>query len=190
MWYHYNSQCALTTSHGVFGSIFSQPLPPTLLPSVGELSPGAQKKQQTIALSTAEAEYVSATHIAKQVLWYHSLFKELSFPIAAISTIFTDNQAAISISHHPEFHARIKHIDINLHFLHNLISQGILDTVYVNTHDNLADLFTKELPWWQYEDLTYHIGQYWGIVWPRGSVGVSMAQHQCAGPCARLAIHQ
>ena len=118
----------------------------------------SSKKQQTVALSTAEAEYVSATHVAKQVLWHRSLFKELSFPIAATSTIFTDNQAAISISHHPEFHARTKHIDINLHFLRDLVSQGILDTVYVNTHDNLADLFTKGLPRRQHEDLTYRIG--------------------------------
>src|SRR6266571_6703383 len=118
----------------------------------------SSKKQQTVALSTAEAEYVSATHVAKQVLWHRSLFKELSFPIAATATIFTDNQAAISISHHPEFHARTKHIDINLHFLRDLVSQGTLDTIYVNTHDNLANLFTKGLPRQKHEDLTYHIG--------------------------------
>ena len=95
------------------------------------------KQQQTVALSTAEAKYVSTTHVAKQVLWHHSLFKELSFPIMATSIIFTDNQATISISHHPEFHARTKHIDINLHFLCDLVSQGTLNTVYINTHNKL-----------------------------------------------------
>jgi len=89
-------------------------------------------------------------------LWHCSLFKELSFSIAATSIIFTNNQAAISISHHPEFHART--IDINLHFLRDLTSQGILDTIYVNTHNNLADLSTKGLPRQQHEDLTYCIG--------------------------------
>ena len=116
------------------------------------------KKQQTIVLSTAKAKYVSATHIVKQVLWHHSLFKELSFPIMVTSIIFTDNQAVISISHHPEFHAYMKHIDINLHFLHDLVSQGTLDTVYINTHNNLADLFPKGLLQQRNEDLTYHIG--------------------------------
>ena len=72
--------------------------------------------------------------------------------------IFTDNQAAISISHHPEFHAHTKHINIAHHFLRDLIEQKIIDTVYVNTCDNLADLFTKGLARDLHEDLTYRIG--------------------------------
>jgi Reverse transcriptase (RNA-dependent DNA polymerase) len=77
----------------------------------------SSKKQQTVALSTAEAEYIAATHVTKQVLWHCSLYTELNFSLPTTSTIFTDNQAAITISHHPEFHARTKHIDINYHFL-------------------------------------------------------------------------
>jgi hypothetical protein len=118
----------------------------------------SSKKQQTVALSTAEAEYVAATHIAKQVLWHRTLFQELDFPLASTSTIFTDNQAAISISHHPEFHSRTKHIDIAHHFLRDLISQGTINTVYVNTRDNLADLFTKGLSRDIHENLTSRIG--------------------------------
>jgi hypothetical protein len=118
----------------------------------------SSKKQATVALSTAEAEYVATVHVAKQVLWQRSLFRELDFDIPTTSTIFTDNQAAISISHHPEFHARTKHIDIAHHFLRDLISDGTLNTIYVNTRDNLADLFTKGLPRELHEDLTYRIG--------------------------------
>ena len=118
----------------------------------------SSKKQQTVALSTAEAEYVAATHIAKQVLWHRTLFQELDSPFASTSTIFTDNQAAISISHHPEFHSRTKHINIAHHFLRDLISQGTINTVYVNTRDNLADIFTKGLSKDLHEDLTARIG--------------------------------
>jgi hypothetical protein len=118
----------------------------------------SSKKQQTVALSTAEAEYVAATHIAKQVLWHRTLFEELDFHYASTSTIFTDNQAAISISHHPEFHSRTKHIDIAHHFLRDLISEGTINTVYVNTRDNLADLFTKGLSRDLHDDLTSRIG--------------------------------
>jgi hypothetical protein len=118
----------------------------------------SSKKQQTVALSTAEAEYVAATHIAKQVLWHQTLFQELDFPFASTSTIFMDNQVAISISHHPEFHSCIKHIDIAHHFLRNLISQGTINTVYVNTRDHLANIFTKGLSRDLHEDLTTRIG--------------------------------
>jgi hypothetical protein len=74
------------------------------------------------------------------------------------STIFSDNQAAIAIAHHPEFHARTKHIDISYHFLRDLVKSGILNLVYVNTHQNLADLFTKGLPRITHQDLTFEIG--------------------------------
>ncbi len=97
------------------------------------------KKQTSIALSTAKAEYIAATHVAKQVIWQQSLFTELDFDIPTTSTIFTDNQAVIVISHHPEFHSHTKHIDIPYHFLCDLIAKGILNTIYVNTRENLAD---------------------------------------------------
>jgi len=116
------------------------------------------KKQNTVALSTAEAEYIFATHTAKQVLWHRSLFNELEIPQPKTSTIFTDNQAAISISHNPEFHAQTKHIDITLHFLHDHIEKGNLDLIYISTHNNLVDLFMKGLPPIVHQDLTYEIG--------------------------------
>ena len=116
------------------------------------------KKQQTVALSTAEAEYIAATHITKHVLWHRSLYSELNFSLPTTSTIFTDNKAAIAISHHPESHARTKHIDICYHFLRDLVNVGTINTVYVNTHDNLADLFTKGLSRITHQDLTHRIG--------------------------------
>ena len=118
----------------------------------------SSKKQQTVALLTAEAEYVATTHIAKQVLWHRTLFEELDFDYASTSTIFTDNQAAISISHHLEFHSRTKQIDIAHHFLRDLITEGTINTLYVNTRDNLSDLFTKGLSRNLHDDLTSRIG--------------------------------
>ena len=118
----------------------------------------SSKKQQTVALSTAEAEYIAATHIAKQVLWHHSLYQELNFTLPSTSTIFTDNQATIAISHHPKFHTHTKHIDINYHFLQDLVFTGTINTVYVNTNNNLADLFTKGFSCKHHRDLTHWIG--------------------------------
>ena len=117
----------------------------------------SSKKQNTVALSTAEAEYIAATHTAKQVLWHRSLFKELEIDLPRTSTIFSDNQAAVAIAHHPEFHARTKHIDIAHHFLRDLVKSRILNIVYVNTHNNLADIFTKGLSRTTHQDLSYEI---------------------------------
>jgi hypothetical protein len=118
----------------------------------------SSKKQTTVALSTAEAEYVAATHCAKQVIWHRSLLNEAEIPLPSTSTIFSDNQAAVSIAHHPEHHARTKHINIAYHFLRDLVQNGTLNLVYINTEYNLADIFTKSLPKAVHQDLTYEIG--------------------------------
>ena len=95
----------------------------------------SSKKQTAIALSTAEAEYVAATHVAKQVLWQRALFDELGLtpPNATAPIILCDNQAAIAIAHHPEFHARTKHIDIALQFLRDLVKKRKLQIKYIHT---------------------------------------------------------
>ena len=126
------------------------------------------KKQGVIALSTAEAEYVAAAHVVKQVLWYQALLTELGLEPSRAPTVLSDNQAAIAIAHHPEFHARTKHIDISLHFVRDHIRSGRLSIRYVRSEDNLADLFTKGLPRGQHEKLTKKMGL---EADPRGSVG-------------------
>ena len=80
----------------------------------------SSKKQNTVAPSTPEAKYIAATHVAKQVLWHHSLLTKLEFPLLTPSIMFSDNQSAITIAHHPEFHACTKHIDIVLHFFYGI----------------------------------------------------------------------
>jgi hypothetical protein len=52
----------------------------------------------------------------------------------------------------------MKHINIAHHFLHDLVQDGMLNLVYINTQDNLADIFTKSLPKAVHQDLMYEIG--------------------------------
>ena len=118
----------------------------------------SSKKQTTVALSTADAEYVAATHAAKQILWYQSLFHELEIPQPETSVLLLDNQAMIAISYHPEFHAHTKHIDIAHHFLCDLVKSGTIEIIYIQTRKNLADVFTKGLPKPLHQDLTTGIG--------------------------------
>ena len=48
----------------------------------------SSKKQATVALSTAEAEYVAATHAAKQILWHRSLLDKLEIQQPETSVLF------------------------------------------------------------------------------------------------------
>jgi hypothetical protein len=69
--------------------------------------------EQTLTLSTTEAEYVAATHAAKEAVWLHRLFGELFPPITNPTTLHGDNKSAIALATGGQFHARTKHIDIH-----------------------------------------------------------------------------
>ena len=105
----------------------------------------SSKKQNTVAPSTPKAEYIAATHVAKQVLWHQSLLTKLEFPLSTPPIIFLDNQSVIAIAHHPEFHTCTKPIDIALHFLWDHVNKGTINMFYIKTNYNIANIFTKAL---------------------------------------------
>nr|KYP31422.1 Copia protein [Cajanus cajan] len=58
-------------------------------------------KQDIVAQSTAEAEYVAANATANQAIWIRNILGDLHMEQNKPTQIFVDNQAAISISHNP-----------------------------------------------------------------------------------------
>jgi hypothetical protein len=79
----------------------------------------ASKKQNLVALSTAEAKY--------------------------IATGQCDNESAIRMADNPVEHSRTKHIAIQYHFLRDHQQRGDIEIAYVSTKEQLADIFTKPL---------------------------------------------
>ena len=75
------------------------------------------KRQEIIALSTAEAEYIAITHASKEALWLHSLLSQIfNFDLDS-TTLFSDNKSTIELMKDHQYHARTKHIDIRFHFI-------------------------------------------------------------------------
>jgi hypothetical protein len=104
------------------------------------------KKQEIIALSTTEAEYVAIAHAAKEPLWLRTLIKELFGEFNGPTTLYSDNQSAIALTKDHQHHMRTKHIDIRFHFIRWIIEEGKIKLAYCPTADMLADPFTKALP--------------------------------------------
>jgi hypothetical protein len=106
----------------------------------------SSKCQEIVSLSTTESEYVAAMHGMKEALWLCSLLSEVFRPITTATTLFSDNQAAIALTHNHQYHARTKHIDVRYHFIRWFIEEGSLHLIYCPTDNMVADTLTKALP--------------------------------------------
>jgi hypothetical protein len=107
----------------------------------------SSKKQELVTLSTAEAEYVAATHAAKEVIWFRRILSEIFRPLEHPVILHSDSQSAIALARSQgQFHARTKHIDIRWHFIRYCIDNGSIELRYCPTEDMTADLLTKPLP--------------------------------------------
>ena len=78
-------------------------------------------KQTCVALSTAEAEYVALSAAVQEALWLQQLASDLLNKSIRETTILEDNQSAVCLAKKDQVHGRTKHIDINYHFIRDLV---------------------------------------------------------------------
>jgi hypothetical protein len=104
----------------------------------------ASKKQNSVALSTAEAEYIAAGHCCVQLLCMRQTLRDYGYKLSKVS-LLCDNESAIRMADNPIEHSRTKHIDIRYHFLRDHQQRGDIEIGYVSTKEQLADIFTKPL---------------------------------------------
>jgi hypothetical protein len=76
----------------------------------------ASKKQNSVALSTAEAEYIVVGHCCAQLLWMRQTLRDYGYKLSKVP-LLCDNESAILMAGNPVEHSRTKHIDIRYHFL-------------------------------------------------------------------------
>src|SRR5437773_2960768 len=105
----------------------------------------SSKKQNSVALSSTEYEYMALLHALKEQIWILRLLNELGYNVDDQNIIYTDSQSAIALAHNPEHHARTKHIDIQYHFIRNCVEDGKTSLEYCPTEDMVADGLTKAL---------------------------------------------
>jgi hypothetical protein len=104
----------------------------------------SSKKQNSVALSTAEAVYVAAGTCCAQLLWMRLTLRDFDCMFSKVP-LLCDNEIAIKLSNNPVNHSRTKHIDISHHFLRDHEAKGDIALNHVSTDKQLADIFTKPL---------------------------------------------
>ena len=115
------------------------------------------KKQNSISLFTAEAEYITAGSYCSQPLWMQKLLHDYGICQEHL-TIYCDNNSAINISKNPVQHSLTKHIEIQHHFIRELVEDGTLTLEFIHTDNQKADLFTKPSDSKRFEFLCQNIG--------------------------------
>jgi hypothetical protein len=107
----------------------------------------SSKRQPTVSLSTCEAEYIGQTNATKEAIWLQGFLKQIDpgDPGLGATIIYGDNQGAITLAKNDQFHGRVKHIDIQHHFVREKLAEGRIDLRYVPTSEQVADGLTKAL---------------------------------------------
>ncbi|KAG9444534.1 hypothetical protein H6P81_015874 [Aristolochia fimbriata] len=105
------------------------------------------KKQDCIAISTMEAEYIACSLAAQEAIWIRNFLRELCIvdSIKDPITMYCDNEAARSLSKDSRYHSRAKHIDGKYHFIRDKVQKNQLVVERKSSAEMLADPMTKGL---------------------------------------------
>lgn len=113
------------------------------LSDCGTLISWRSQKQNTVALSTCEAEYISLTHAIQEGNFLRQLLCDMQGIRECCINLHVDNRGAIDLANNPVHHQRSKHIDIRYHYIRSQIQSKTVQLFYVPSKDNIADIFTK-----------------------------------------------
>lgn len=116
------------------------------------------QKQDTVALSSCEAEFMAGTEAARQAIWLQVLLEEVTGSPCEKVVIMIDNQSAIALTRNPVFHGRSKHIHTRYHFIRECVENGQIEVKHVPGNEQKADILTKALGRLKFKEMRDLIG--------------------------------
>ena len=116
------------------------------------------QKQEIVALSSCEAEFMAATETAKQAIWLQDLLGEITEGEATKAIIRIDNKSAIALTKNPVFHGRSKHIHSRFHFIRECVEDGLVTVEHVAGVRQKADILTKPLGRLKFKEMRDLVG--------------------------------
>ncbi len=105
-------------------------------------------KQQSVALSSIEAEYVSQVLTSTQIMWTREILTEIDIKqviFSELTIIYADNQKVIKLTNNFVFQKRIKHIAVKFHYTRDLIKHENVELSYKSIEQMIVDELTKSL---------------------------------------------
>nr|GEW03808.1 ribonuclease H-like domain-containing protein [Tanacetum cinerariifolium] len=80
------------------------------------------KRQHTLLRSSVEAEYRGVANVMAKAAWLRNLLRELHSPLSTATLVYCDNISAVYMSANPIQHQRMKHIEVDIHFVHDMVT--------------------------------------------------------------------
>ncbi|XP_070018027.1 secreted RxLR effector protein 161-like [Nicotiana sylvestris] len=102
------------------------------------------RKQNSVALSTVEEEYVAAASCCAQLIWIKQQLEDFGVFTKCVP-LLCDNTSALNMAKNLVQHNRTKHIDVRHHFLRDNVEKGLICMEFCSIEDQIADIFTKAL---------------------------------------------
>ena len=115
-------------------------------------------KQEIVALSSCDAEFMAATEAAKQAVWLQDLLSETVGEDCKCVTIRVDNKSAIALTKNPVFHGRSNHIHRRFHFIRECVEHEQVEVEHVPGNEQRADILTKSLGRIKFKEMRAMIG--------------------------------
>lgn len=105
----------------------------------------SSKRQASTSRSSAEAEYRAVANAVAETIWLCQLLVDLHCPIPTATLVYCDNVSAVYLSSNPVHHQRTKHVEIDIHFVHDQVALARVRVLHVHSYLQFADIFTKGL---------------------------------------------
>ncbi|KAL5578799.1 hypothetical protein UlMin_011241 [Ulmus minor] len=118
----------------------------------------SSKKQNVISRSSTDSEYRALANVACEIAWIQSLLSEISFPLPMIPVTWCDNSSAGALAANLVYHARTKHVDIDVHFIREKVISKSIEVRFVPSHYQIADCLTKPLSHTRFQFLRDKLG--------------------------------
>jgi hypothetical protein len=106
----------------------------------------SSKKQQSVAQSSVEAEYISTAIATSQAIWLKRILEDIGEKQEEAIYLYCDNKSAIVMAKNPVYHSRTRHIAIKHHFIRETIEEGEIELKFSRSEEQVVDIFTKALP--------------------------------------------
>jgi hypothetical protein len=99
-----------------------------------------------VSRSSTEVKYRAVAHIVGECCWLCQLLYDLHFPVQIATIVYCDNVSAIYMTSKLVQHRRTKHIEIDIHFVHEKVALGQVRVLHVPSSQQFVDIMTKHPP--------------------------------------------